>query len=50
MTENKITPEIVTEAWALRKRALWTMREIAEKLDVNREDLIEAMRKEGKDD
>lgn len=40
---NEITPAIVTEAWQLRRLGIYTMREIADKLGVNREALILAM-------
>lgn len=39
----EITAEVVAEAWKLRKLSAYTMREIAERLDVNREALIQAM-------
>ncbi len=41
--DKPITPEILKEAWKLREKCCYTMREIATKLGVNREELITAM-------
>lgn len=48
MSKKKITPEIVKQAWTLRRIGAYTMREIAEKLSVNREELIDAMESQAK--
>ena len=51
---NTIDDEMCERAWALRKRGIYTMREIAEQLGVLRLSLIEALeqwldRQEAKD-
>ena len=39
----KIKKEILKEAWELRQKGIYTMREIATKLNVNREELNEQL-------
>ena len=44
MAENEITDDILRQAMELRRKGLYTMREISEKLGVNREELIAAIK------
>lgn len=40
---SEITPEIIDKAWELRRKGIYTMREIADTLGVERVALIEAL-------
>ncbi len=41
---RQITEDVIAEAWELRRAGIYTMREIAERLGVSREALIDMMR------
>ncbi len=45
-----IKPETIKKAWKMREAYIWTMREIADKLGVDRIALIDAMVEEGMKD